>query len=101
MITGVIKYQVRGGTLVVTLPCSLYDLREHLASIGITSEASKLTVSGTENIKVQLMAEEPIGVKYLIEEVHRYRLAIENYARACKAAEDEDYEMPEDGEWER
>ena len=31
MITGVIKNQARGGTLVVTLPCSLYDLRDHLA----------------------------------------------------------------------
>lgn len=166
MITGVIKNQVRGGTLVVTLPCSLYDLRDHLASIGITSEASKLPVSGTETIKVQLAAEEPVGkvvlskleqsdtltglnvacreigrncpygydefmdmlapkkdaamdrflfywqyvpsppststgVKYLIEEADRYRLTMENYARACKAAEDEEYEMPEDGEWER
>lgn len=166
MITGVIKNQVRGGTLVVTLPCSLYDLREHLASIGIISEVSKLTVSGTETIKVQLAAEEPVGkvvlskleqsdtltglnvacqeisrncpygydefmdmlapkkdaamdrfhfyrqyvpsppststgVKYLIEEADRYRLTMENYARACKAAEDEEYEMPEDGEWER
>ena len=41
------------------------------------------------------------GVKYLIEEADRYRLTMENYARACKAAEDEEYEMPEDGEWER
>lgn len=166
MITGVIKNQLRGGTLVVTLPCSLYDLRDHLESIGITSEALKLPVSGTETIKVQLAAEEPIGkvvlfmleqsdtltglnvacqeiyqncrygydefmdmlapkkdaimdkfhfyqqyistppststgVKYLIEETDRYRLTMENYARACKATEDEEYEMPEDEEWER
>lgn len=166
MITGVIKNQARGGTLVVTLPCSLYDLWDHLASIGIIAEASKLPVSGTETIKVQLAAEEPIGglvlskltqddtltglnvacqeirkncpygyeefmdmlapkkdamtdrfhfyqpyvpyppsaaagVKYLIEETDRYRLTMENYARACKAAEDEEYELPEDDEWER
>lgn len=166
MITGVIKNQARGGTLVVTLPCSLYDLRDHLASIGIIAEASKLPVSGTETIKVQLAAAEPIGgvvlsklaqddtltglnvacqeirrncpygydefmdmlapkkdamrdrfhfyqqyvtcppstatgVKYLIEESDRYRLTMENYARACKAAEDEEYELPEDDEWER
>ena len=62
MITGVIKNNARtGSTLIVTLPCNLYDLRDHLASIGITSEASKLTVGGTENIKVQLAAEEPVG----------------------------------------
>ena len=61
MITGVIKNNARNGsTLIVTLPCSLYDLRNHLASIGITSEASKLTVGGTENIKVQLAAAEPV-----------------------------------------
>ena len=49
MITGVIKNNARNGSkLIVTLPCSLYDLRNHLASIGITSEASKLTVGGTE-----------------------------------------------------
>ena len=166
MITGVIKNQVRGGTLVVTLPCSLYDLRDHLASIGITSEAAKLPVSGTESIKIQLAAEEPVGelvlskleqddtltglnvacqeicrncpygynefmdmlapkkdatmdrfhfyqqyvpcppstatgVKYLIEETGRYRLTMENYARACKAAEDEEYELPEDEDLER
>ena len=59
MITGVIKNNARNGSkLIVTLPCSLYDLRNHLASIGITSEASKLTVGGTENIKVQLAAAE-------------------------------------------
>lgn len=59
MITGAIKNNARNGsTLIVTLPCSLYDLRNHLASIGITSEASKLTVGGTENIKVQLAAAE-------------------------------------------
>ena len=40
------------------------------------------------------------GVKYLIEETDRYRLTMENYARACKAAEDEEYELPEDDEWE-
>ena len=62
MITGAIKNNARNGsTLIVTLPCSLYDLRNHLASIGITSEASKLTVGGTENIKVQLAAAEPVG----------------------------------------
>lgn len=166
MITGVIKNQVRGGTLVVTLPCSLYDLREYLASIGITSEGAKLPVNGTETIKIQLTAEEPVGalvlsklepgdtltglnvvcqeirrncpygydefmdmispkkdtemdrfhfyqqyvpcppsaatgVKFLIEETDRYRLTMENYARACKAAEDEEYEMPEDEDLER
>ena len=162
MITGVIKNQARGGTLVVTLPCSLYDLRDHLASIGIIAEAAKLP----ETIKVQLAAEEPVGalvlskleqgdtltglnvacqeirrncpygydefmdmlappkdtgqdrfqyyqqyipgppststgVKYLIEEAERYRMTMENYTRACKAAEDEEYEMPEDEDWER
>ncbi|MCQ5128935.1 hypothetical protein NE562_04630 [Butyricicoccus faecihominis] len=167
MITGVIKNNARtGSTLIVTLPCNLYDLRDHLASIGITSEASKLTVGGTENIKVQLAAEEPVGelvlsklaqddtltglnvacqeirkncpygyeefmdmlspkkdvlrdrfhfyqqycttppstatgVKYLIEEADRYRITMENYTRACKAAEDEEYELPEDDGWER
>lgn len=166
MITGVIKNQARGGTLVVTLPCSLYDLRDHLASIGITSEWRELPVGGTQAVKVQLTAEEPIGglvlskleqgdtltglnvacqeirrncpygydefmdmlapkkdammdrfhfyqpyvpylpsaatgVDYLMEETDRYRLTMENYARACKAAEDEEYEMPEDDGWER
>lgn len=56
MITGVIKNQARGGTLVVTLPCSLYDLRDHLASIGITSEWRELPVGGTEAVKVQLLS---------------------------------------------
>lgn len=161
MITGVIKNQAKGGTLIVTLPCSLYDLRDHLASIGITSEAAKLPVCGTDRIKVQLAAEEPVGelvlskleqddtltglnvacqeirrncpygyeefmdmlhpkkdklmdrfhsyqqycttppseaagVKYLIEEADRYRMTMENYTRACKAAEDEEYDQPED-----
>ena len=163
MITGVI--QKTGNTLIVTLPCSLYDLRDHLASIGITAEAKNLTVNGTENIKIQLAADEPIGgvvlsklaqddtltglnvacqeirrncpygyeefmdmlrpkkdtamdrfyfyqpycttqpstatgVKYLIEEADRYRMTMENYTRACKAAEDEEYGAPED-DWER
>lgn len=36
--------------------------------------------------------------KYLAEETGRFRLTVENYTRACKAAEDGEYEMPEDGE---
>ena len=45
MITGVIKNNARNGSkLIVTLPCSLYDLRNHLASIGITSEDRKSVV---------------------------------------------------------
>ena len=166
MITGVIKNQVKDRTLVVTLPCSPYDLRDHLARIGVISEWGRLPVNGSEAIKVQLTADEPIGelvlskleqgdtltglnvvcqeihrnclhgydefmdmlapkkdgktdsfhfyrqyvpyppstatgVKYLIEETDRYRVTMENYARACKAAEDEEYEMPEDGDLER
>ena len=98
MITGVIKNNARNGsTLIVTLPCSLYDLRNHLASIGITSEASKLTVGGTENIKVQLAAAEPVGELVLSKLAQDDTL---NYARTCKAAEDEEYGAPED-DWER
>lgn len=147
--------------MIVTLPCNLYDLRDHLASIGITSEAEKLAISDTETIKIQLTAEEPVGelvlsklepddtltrlnavcqeiqrncpfgyeefmdmllpkkdaamdrfrfyepyctkqpstatgVRYLMEEADRYSMTMENYARACKAAEDEEYDSPED-----
>lgn len=166
MITGVIKNNAgNGSTLIVTLPCSFYDLWDHLSSIGITSEASILTVGGTENIKVQLTAEEPVGgvvlsklaqddtliglnaacqeiqrncpfgyegfmdmllpkkdaamdrfhfyepyctkqpstatgVRYLMEEADRYSMTMENYAHACKAVEDEEYDSLED-DWER
>lgn len=95
MITGVIKNQVRGETLVVTLPCSLYDLRDHL---------KKDVATDRFHFYQQYVPCQPsaaTGVKYLIEETDRYRLTMENYARACKAAEDEEYEMPEDEDWER
>ena len=59
MITAVLEH--RGNTLVVELPCKLYELQEHLSSIGITWQASSLPVSGTGNIRVRLEAEEPVG----------------------------------------
>ena len=59
MITAVLEH--RGNTLVVELPCRLYELQEDLASIGITWQASSLPVSGTGNIQVKLEAEEPVG----------------------------------------
>lgn len=164
MITGVIEY--KNGTLIVTLPCALYDLSAHLGSIGIRIPASQIPADGTEEISVKLAADRPIGgvvlsritngdtlsgvnlacqeinracpfgydefmdmlapkenpamdryhfyrqyetrptsiavgMKGLMEEVQRYRSTMENYTRACKAAEDEEYEMPEDEDWER
>lgn len=163
MITGVIEYQK--GTLIVTLPCALYDLAAHLGSIGIFTPASKIPANGTEEISVKLAADRPIGgvvlsrltsgdtlsgvnlacqeinrvcpygydefmdmlkpkgnptmdryhfyrqyetkppsmaagMKGLIEETQRYRSTMENYTRACQAAEDEEYQSPED-DWER
>lgn len=163
MITGVLKNQ--GNTLIITLPCALYDLAAHLGSVGIRIPASQIPAQGTEQIKVQLAADEPIGgivlsrladgdtlsgvnlacqeinracpygyqefmdmmapkadvqmdryhfykqyetqppsmavgMKSVIEETRRYRSTMENYTRACQAAEDEEYESPED-EWER
>ena len=163
MITGVLKYQK--GTLIVTLPCSAYDLSAHLGSIGILKPASEIPAQGTEQIKVQLSGEETIGelvlsklhegdtlsgvnlacqeinrvcpygyqefvdmlhpkpdkimdryhfykqyetqqpstaigMKFILEETQRYRSTMENYTRACQAAEDEEYEPPED-DWER
>ena len=59
MITAVLEH--RGNTLVVELPCKLYELQEHLSSIGITWQASSLPVSGTGNIRVKLEAKEPVG----------------------------------------
>ena len=59
MITAVLEH--RGNTLVVELPCKLYELQEHLSSIGITWQASSLPVSGTGNIHVSLTADEPVG----------------------------------------
>lgn len=59
MITAVLEH--RGNTLVVELPCKLYELQEHLSSIGITWQASSLPVSGTGNIQVRLKAEELVG----------------------------------------
>lgn len=43
------------------------------------------------------------GMKFLLEETRRYRTTMENYALACQAAEDEEYEQPEDEneDWER
>ncbi len=43
------------------------------------------------------------GMKFLLEETRRYRTTMENYTLACQAAEDEEYEQPEDGneDWER
>ena len=43
---------------------------------------------------------EAVGMKGLIEETQRYRSTMENYTLACQAAEDEEYEAPED-DWER
>lgn len=40
------------------------------------------------------------GVKFLIEETNRYHTTMENYACACRAAEDEEYDPPEDA-WDR
>ncbi len=59
MITAVLEH--RGNTLAVELPCKLYELQEHLSSIGITWQASSLPVSGTGNIRVKLEAKEPVG----------------------------------------
>lgn len=59
MITAVLEY--RGNTLVVELPCRLYELQEHLFSIGITWQISSLPVSGTGHIRVKLEADEPVG----------------------------------------
>ena len=42
MITAVLEY--RGNTLVVELPCRLYELQEHLFSIGITWQISSLSL---------------------------------------------------------
>ena len=163
MITGVLKYQQ--GTLIVTLPCSAYDMSAHLGSIGILKLASEIPAQGTEKIKVQLAGEEPIGelvlsmlnrgdtlsgvnlacqeinrvcpygyeefmdmlrpkadqimdryhfykryetqppstasgMRFILEETNRYHSTMENYTHACQAAEDEEYESPED-DWER
>lgn len=163
MITGVLQNQ--GNTLIVTLPCALYDLAAHLGSIGIRIPASQIPAQGTEQIEVNLAADEPIGgvvlsrladgdtlsgvnlacheinrvcpygyeefmdmlhpkadslmdryhfykqyetqppsmavgMKSVMEETQRYRSTMENYTHACQAAEDEEYESPED-EWER
>lgn len=163
MITGVLQNQ--GNTLIVTLPCALYDLAAHLGSVGIHIPASQIPAQGTNEIKVQLAADEPIGgmvlsrlddgdtlsgvnlacqeinracpygyeefmdmlhpkadllmdryhfykqyetqppsmavgMKSVIEETQRYRSTMENYTRACQAAENEEYESSED-EWER
>lgn len=163
MITGVIQHQK--GTLVIKLPCMLVDLRDQLGSIGIVAQASELPVYGTEQIKVQLAANEKIGelvlsklelsdtllslntacqeidrvcpfgyeefmdmlepkpepqadhyrfyqeyettppslqggVRFLIEETNRYHTTMDNYACACRAAEDEEYDPPADT-WER
>lgn len=59
MITAVLEY--RGNTLVVELPCRLYELQEDLSSIGITWQASSLPVFGTGNIHVKLEAQESVG----------------------------------------
>lgn len=59
MITAVLEH--RGNTLVAELPCKLYELQEHLSSIGITWQISSLPVSGTGNIHVELTAEDPVG----------------------------------------
>ena len=163
MITGVIEY--KKGTLIVTLPCALYDLSAHLGSIGIRTPAAQIPAEGTEEISVKLAADRPIGrvvlsrladgdtlsgvnlacqeinrvcpygydefidmlnpkentmqdryhfyrqyetkppsaefgMKGLLEETQRYRSTMENYTRACQAAEDDEYQSPED-DWER
>jgi len=36
------------------------------------------------------------GVKFLMGETKRYHTTMENYACACRAAEDEEYDSPED-----
>lgn len=59
MITAVLEH--RGNTLVVGLPCKLYELQGHLSSIGITWQASSLPVSGTGNIHVSLTADGSAG----------------------------------------
>lgn len=41
------------------------------------------------------------GMKFILEETRRYRTTMENYALVCKAAEDEEYSQPEDGDFER
>lgn len=41
------------------------------------------------------------GMKFILEETRRYRTTMENYALACKAAEDEEYSQPEDEDFER
>ena len=40
------------------------------------------------------------GMRFILEETRRYRTTMENYALVCKAAEDEEYSQPEDGDWE-
>jgi len=92
MVTGVIQHQK--GILVIELP-----------------------VHGSGRIKVQLAAACPEprtdryrfyqeyettppslegGVKFLMGETKRYHTTMENYACACRAAEDEEYDSPED-----
>ena len=76
MVAGVIQHQK--GTLVVELP-----------------------VHGSGRIKVQLAAAcpEPRTDRYRFYqeyEARRYHTTMEHYACACRAAEDEEYDSPED-----
>ena len=58
----------QGNSLAVDFPLNIYDMPDHLGSIGIRLPAAKVTVTETENISVRLTGLNEVG-KAIVEKL--------------------------------
>lgn len=58
----------QGNSLTVDFPLNVYDLPDHLGSIGIRLPAARVTVAETENISVRLTGLNEVG-KVIVEKL--------------------------------
>lgn len=58
----------QGNSLAIDFPLNIYDMPDHLGSIGIRLPAAKVTVAETENISVRLTGLNEVG-KAIVEKL--------------------------------
>ncbi|MDA8229073.1 MAG: hypothetical protein M0T74_15495 [Desulfitobacterium hafniense] len=78
-----IRYQ--GNSLAVDFPLNIYDMPDHLGSIGIRLPVSKVTVADTENVSVKLTGLNEVG-KAIVEKLAGSD-SLEDVNTLCQAIE--------------
>jgi hypothetical protein len=78
-----IRYQ--GNSLAVDFPLNLYDMPDHLGSIGIRLPVSQVSVTDTENVSVKLTGLNEVG-KVIVENLAGSD-SLEDINTLCQAIE--------------